>query len=535
MALLSFHEVGMHFGAAEVLSGISLAIEPGMKIGLVGENGSGKSTLLRLATGELTADTGRLEQARGLRMACMEQLPQYPAGSLAIDLALTARPRLAELRRRCRQLEQAAAEDSAAALEYAEAVAGYEALGGYSFESDVRRVLDGLGLDEASLSRPPEQLSGGEGARLALARALLSEADLLLLDEPDNHLDLAGIRWLEQSLRDYSGTLVIVSHDRELLDHVVDSVIELEDATARLEHGGLAEYFERKRLQHERQKVLYLEQQKRVQRLRADISRIEQSARSMEHMSTNDHWRRIAKKVAKTAVVRKQKLTRELEGEQAVARPQERGRIGLSVGDAGRGSRSLLWVEELSLAYGERLILDSVNLRLERGQRIAITGGNGCGKTSLLDGLVGELEPLGGRVWLAGSAELFYCDQQQAGLDPQLSLYEQLEQSSPLTANQIHYLLARIGLKGRADQLVGSLSGGEHTRLLLSVLMNTHADLLVLDEPSNHLDLPSIEVLQEALLGFSGGVLLVSHDRRLVANVATEVYELRGGRLLPVQ
>ncbi|MCB1219638.1 ABC-F family ATP-binding cassette domain-containing protein [bacterium] len=534
MALLALQGVSLHFGAADILENVNLVLEPGMKSALVGENGSGKSSLLALLAGTLDPSTGAIERQRGLRITRLEQLPEYDAGCTALDAVCDAQPELAQLRRNIAALDEAEMNDDTALL-YAELVAEFQAGGGYEFEARCLQALAGLGLDEEAAARPLATLSGGELARCGLARALMSDCDLLLLDEPDNHLDIEGIRWLEQALLDYPGSLLMASHDRELLDRVANCVIELEDGTARLERGSLDAYFERKRERIERQKLEYLEQQKRVEKLQADIRRIEQQARNMENKSTNDHWRRIAKKMAKTATVRRKRMERELEGEAAIDRPQERTCPKLGIGNGSSGASGLLWLDGICAGYDGRKLVCNASLGLDRGQRIAITGRNGSGKSTLLKCILGELEPMAGEAWIAGSASVFYCDQQQAGLDLELNLHQQLEQTSPLSPNQIHYLLARIGLKGRSEQLVGTLSGGERTRLLLSVLMNTHADLLILDEPSNHLDLPSIEVLQAALAGFSGGVLLVSHDRRLVQHVATDVYELRDGRLLPVQ
>ncbi|MCB1187209.1 ABC-F family ATP-binding cassette domain-containing protein [bacterium] len=534
MALLALQGVSLHFGAADVLEDVNLVLEPGMKSALVGENGSGKSSLLALLAGTLDPSAGSIERQRGLRIARLEQLPDYDAGSTALDVVFDARPELAQLRRNIAALDEAEMNDDTALL-YAELVAEFQAGGGYEFEARCRQALAGLGLAEEAAERPLATLSGGELARCGLARALLTDCDLLLLDEPDNHLDIDGIRWLEQALVDYPGSLLVASHDRELLDSIANCVVDLEDGTARLERGSLEAYFERKRERIERQKLEYLEQQRRVEKLRASIRGAEQQARGIEHGTIHFHYRKIAKKIARTAVVRKRRLERELASESSVEEPVERSVARLDIGSASHGTSGLLWLDGISAGYGEQALVSNASLTLKRGQRLAITGRNGSGKSTLLKCITGELEPMTGEAWIAGSASVFYCDQQQAGLDHELSLYEQLELSSPLTANQIHYLLARIGLKGRSEQLVGTLSGGERTRLLLSVLMNTHADLLILDEPSNHLDLPSIEVLQAALVGFSGGVLLVSHDRHLVQHVATYVFELKDGRLSPVQ
>jgi ATP-binding cassette, subfamily F, member 3 len=528
MSVLSFHEVSMQFAGQVVLDQVSFTLTAGMKAGLVGENGGGKSTLLRLAVGELRPDRGQVVLAGTARCAYAPQHPEDSAAATALDYAMELRGAAGLLRAKLTQLE--AADGARAQEEYADAVARYTALGGYECERDTLQALAALGLGREMALRPLASLSGGERARAALVRALAAGAELLLLDEPDHHLDIAGRQWLAQALRRYHGVVLLVSHDRELLDAVVDTVLELEDAALRCEHGTLVQYLERKRARLLRQAVDYAQQQRHVEQLRADIARTEQSARRFQNLSANDHWRQVGKKVAKTAVVRKHLLERELADAQRVERPAERERIHLEL-DTQRGGRLLLQFDEVSLTLGHRALLSGVNLRLERGERIAITGANGAGKTTLLELALGRLTPDAGSVWRS-SAPCFYCDQERAGLDPDLSALAMLQTACSMSCNMAHMLLARQGMRDRnAHKLVSALSGGERTRLLLAMLEHCPAGLLVLDEPTNHLDLPSLEVLEAALAAYAGGVLLVSHDRRLVRNTATQRYELRGGRL----
>jgi ATP-binding cassette subfamily F protein 3 len=529
MSLLTFHEVSLQFTGQTVLVKVSFHIEPGMKAGLVGENGSGKSTILRLAVGELRPERGSIQRAAASSIAYVPQHSAPAGAGCALDALCAARPGLCQLRPALAALEHAT--DGAGQQAYAEAAQQYAALGGYSFEQEAQRALAALGLSVEAVRRPLASPSGGERARVSLAAALAGDADLLLLDEPDRHLDIAGREWLARELRRFRGAVVLVSHDRALLDAVVDSVLEVEDGRVCFEHGTLSGYLERKRARLERQAREYEQQQRRIEQLEADIRRTSALAHSFDSRSANDHWRRIGKKIAKTAVVRKRMLERELSEERRVERPRERQRIQLGLGGT-HGARQLLSLEDVRLELGGRKLLDWVSLQLERGARIAITGRNGCGKTTLLRVALGLARPDGGMVWRS-AAPCFYCDQEHAGLAAQLSALEQLETACGMSRNAAHQLLAKLMLRGRAaHKLAGALSGGERTRLVLAMLMHCPAGLLVLDEPTNHLDLPSMEVLEHALCAYTGGVLLVSHDRRLVANTATQVYELLGGKLI---
>ena len=530
MSQVVFSSVSKSFVNQCVLDNATFSIPPGARVGLVGENGGGKSTILRLITGDLAPDSGNVTLAGSPVVHHVEQLVDLDSPQTAFAAVMDARPRLAELRRRMLELEQGA-QTMVGAGGYTLAVADYADAGGFAFEGRAHRALAALGLAEQEYERPLGTLSGGECARVALARAVLSEADVLLLDEPDNHLDLDGLNWLEATLGRYSGTLVIVSHDRELLEGLVDMVVEVEDGRVACEQGGLDDYLARKRAAMERLAVEYREQQRRVAKLEADIRATEDRARSFDNKSTHDFFRRKGKKIAKTALVRKRRLERELSDEQRIDKPRDRARIGLRVAAADHLARHMLRLEGVEKSFDGRRVLAGVSLALGRGECLAVTGPNGSGKTTLVETALGLTAPDSGEAWLSAAVPVFYCDQRRGGLDPERSVYDTLAGETDLTPNQVYYLLAKLGLKGMGAKPVGVLSGGERTRVVLAVLMNTRAGLLALDEPTNHLDLPSMEVLEEALRGFPGGILLVSHDRRLVNNVATRVVELRDGRL----
>jgi len=521
MTQVSFSKVSVTFGDRAVLAEASFSLPAGSRVGLVGENGSGKTTILRLIAGELRPDGGAIDVGPG-RLAWVRQCPDDEPDGTAVGAVLECRPELAAMHHRLAELEGRDGSDDAE--RYAELVAQYSEAGGYRLEGEAQRCLSALGLGPEIQGLPMQKLSGGERARAMLARALLSEPQLLLLDEPDAHLDVAGLEWLEEQLRRYGGTLVLVSHDRDLLEACTASVLEIEDGRASLEHGALSGYLERKQQRLAAQASAYEQQQRRVELLRRDIRRTQQRAQRFEQRSKNDHWRRIGKKIAQTAKARQRRLERELAGARRIERPRQRSRIGLRLDDPARRSDHLLLAEGVTKSFGARRLLSGIELALRPGQRLAITGPNGCGKTTLLEVLLGLQECDSGEVWLSPGAEWFYCDQHHAGLDPRLSAFEVLSGATELTPNQVYYLLARQKLRDRAaHKLVRVLSGGERTRLVLALLMNARANLLVLDEPTSHLDLPSIEVLEGALRDYAGAVLLVTHDRRFIRAVATDV------------
>lgn len=536
MSLVRVSKVTKAFGGAPVLDGVSFQLGHQAKVGLVGENGSGKSTVLKLIAGTLQPDAGEVRVARSARLWHVPQTPDLRPGRTAHEEVLTARPQLFQLRQGMLRLERRLAEHpgEADSVAYAAAVAEFSEAGGYAFERDAREALHALGLGEEQIALQVDRLSGGEQSRVALARALLADASLLLLDEPDNHLDIEGITWLEGMLSRHRGALMLVTHDRELLDRVVGSIIEIEDAKVTHESGSFASYLQRKRDRIQRQKRDYLEQQRRVRRLHRAMTRVGGKARAIEAATKGDHLRRVARMIARKAKTLKKRIHKQLEGEEKIEKPREdRERIRVDLTPRKWHARTVLRLEGIAKAFGGRTLFRGVTLELARGERVALVGPNGSGKTTLMEIALGRQEPDAGAVWLSQGAQSFYCDQHQGGLTPGLSAYETLATNTELNENQRHYLLAKLLFTGEAlHRKVEHLSGGERTRLVLALLMNTRADALLLDEPTNHLDLPSIEVLQEALSGFPGAVLLITHDRRLVRAVATDVLELRGGRLL---
>jgi ATP-binding cassette, subfamily F, member 3 len=539
MSLIRFHKVKKSFAGVDVLDGVSFELGHGARVGLVGENGGGKSTILKLMAGRLAPDAGTVGVARSATVWYVPQTPENGGAATALDEVFEARPVLAALRLSMsdleRRIEAGSPSDAAEGTRYAEALAEYAELGGYGFEQDARDALAALGIGPDTAAQPLASLSGGERARVALSKALLADPDLLLLDEPDNHLDLAGLRWLQEMLCRRRGAFVLATHDRTLLEQAADAILEIEDGRVTAEAGSFAAFLERKRERLEGQMHEWVEQQRRVRRLQASAREVEQRARDIEASTVNFHYRKRAMKVAARAVALKQRIERQIEGEDAVEKPRPgREAIRLELGPPAARSRWLLRAEHLQKSLAGRLLFQDAHLGLQRGQRVAVVGPNGSGKTTLLEVLLARQPADSGEVWRAPGARVFYCDQRHGGLDPRRSVYEQMTADTALDATQIHHLLARLLFRRDAvHKRIGDLSGGERTRLVLALLVNAAADLLVLDEPTNHLDLGGVEVLEQALSAFDGAVLFVSHDRQLVESVATEVLELRDGLLSP--
>lgn len=535
MSLAALNSVTKEFAGKAVLDDVSFELPRGCRAGLVGENGSGKSTILKLIARKLKPDSGTVPVTRSTHPWYVPQVPDLQSERAAYEEVLASRPHLLEIRTRMLSLEDtldsAHAKDEGSAASYAEAVAEFSDLGGYEFEREARDALRALGIRDEQLILSVERLSGGERARVALAKAILAAPSLLLLDEPDNHLDIEGIKWLEGMLNRYRGGFVLVTHDRELLDRVVDSIMEVEDGKVTCERGGFCDYLRRKEKKLALQKERYLEQQRGVRKLKEAISRLDGKARGVENRTIHFHYRKRALKVARRASVLKSRIERQLEGKDKIEKPRD-GREGIRLELAPKKwhAATVLRLDRISKSFAERALFADVNLDLSRGQRIAIVGPNGSGKTTLMEIALGIQPADEGDVWLSSAASVFYCDQRHAGLKDELTVYDSVASETDLTHNQIHYLLARLLFKGPAvRKRVGDLSGGERTRLVLALLMNTRADLLMLDEPTNHLDLPGIEILQEALRNFPGAVMFISHDRRLVSAVATDAFGLTNG------
>jgi ATP-binding cassette subfamily F protein 3 len=516
MPLLRVDRLAVLYGATEVLRDLSFQVEPRQRLGIVGANGSGKSSLLKAISGDLIPTAGSLTLAPRARSAYLAQEIEASPHESVYEDALHSRTDIMGLRSRLTELESSMATSTGAELtalveNYGDLQHEYERLDGYAYDNRVAEVLHGVGLTEADQALPPSALSGGQRRRLALARLLLQDADLLLLDEPTNHLDLEAIEWLEEFLRLSRAGMLIVSHDRRFLEHTADDILELQGGSGEWYPGNYRQYL---RLRRERRAV----RQKEYDAQQEYIARTEEFIRRYK-----------AGQRAREARGRQTKLDRL----DRVAPPTDDQQIRIRL-QASSTSDLIFQSDGLTLQYpsaaGTAWRLAMPAFTINAGERVAIVGPNGSGKTSLLKALLGELRPLKGRVKTGPRVTMRYYDQHLADLDPDKTVLTELQDAFGLPEETLRTFLGRLLFRGEdAFKVIRSLSGGEKSRVALAKLMLDDAGLLLLDEPTNHLDIPAQEMLEEALQDFEGTIVFVSHDRYFIDAIATRLWVVDQG------
>jgi len=520
MSVVSASDLKKSFGAQDVFAGISLDVPQRARIALVGPNGIGKSTLLGLLVGLEKPDQGSVHRARGLKTGFLPQEASYSLQtkddleSTLWDYSLGAFAKLRKQESELARLEHAMADPSqakAAMARYGHLQEAFELAGGYSYHASARRVLSGMSFTPEEFERRLDSLSGGERTRALLARLLLEKPDLLVLDEPTNHLDIEAIEWLEGWLRDFDGAVVIVSHDRYFLDNSVDRVWDLSPHSITLYRGNYSAYVAQRAERLELHRKTYKSQQEHVRREQDFIQR------------------NIAGQKTRQAQGRRKRLQRLLR-DHAVTQPTSRRPVSIEFGKTRRSGERVLETKALAVGFhdDDEPLFITPDLILMRGECAALIGPNGAGKTTFLKMLLGEIPPLEGEVKLGASLNVGYFAQAHEELDPELTVLEEiLRTTTGLKISEARNLLGRFLFSGDdIDKRVAVLSGGERGRLALAKLTLLGANLLLLDEPTTHLDLPSQEVLQEALADFPGTILLVSHDRYLIEALATQVWAI---------
>ena len=534
MIIVNLDGIVHSYGAHTVLDGVSWEIQAGQKMGLVGPNGAGKSTLLRIIAGEIRPDDGFVFRHKEIRIGYLAQEPALDPARTVWEETLSAATDLVRLKAELRQLETRMADpevygDGAALgrfmASYARAQAEFERLDGYSHESRAREALCILGFTEAEFNLSVSALSGGQKKLVGLAKLLSSGADLLLLDEPDNHLDLKGKAYLERFITGFPGTVVIVSHDRYLLDKTAERIAEVEDLGLTIYQGNYSVYAVEKQLRLLRQQQRYEAQQKEIARIEAVIARFE-------------HWASIvvSERHARQARSRRKMLERM----DRIEKPTlERRRMGLEL-NGWRGSKKVLEIVDLDKVFpappggtgDDQIVLAGLNLLIWHGERVGLLGPNAVGKSVLLRCILGWEEPTGGEIKIGPSVRIGHYAQEHETLDPDKTLIEEIRQVRPMYEEQAVRFLGRFLFPYQVvRKQVCDLSGGEQSRLQLAKLMLSDANFLLLDEPTNNLDLPSCEVLENTLDGFEGTVLVVSHDRYFLDRVVDRIVELEDGNL----
>ena len=501
------------FAGVPVLQDVSWQIEAGRKIGLVGANGSGKSTLLNLLSGVMSADRGAIEMARQVRLGYLTQEMAAEGDRALYDEVCEAFRPLLDVQVEMTRLETRMAQHQASDADmqrYGALMEEFNARQGYAIRARVEATLSGLGFRPEALQTPVRHLSGGQKNIAALARVLLQEPDLLLLDEPSNHLDVQATEWLEGVLRDYAGAVVVVSHDRYFLDRTVEEIVELEQQTLQRYSGNYSAYVTAKALRREQQTKAYEQQQ-------AEIERHEEFIR-----------RNMAGQNTKQAQSRQKMLARI----ERLDKPGGDGRrMNVQFSANRRENHEVLVCRNLQKRYGDRQVLRRLSFTVLRGEKVGLTGPNGAGKSTLLRLLMGQEAPDAGTLRAGSNIAVAYYDQELGSLQARNTVLDEVWQMAPdWTQGEMRSHLGRFLFSGdEVLQTVGSLSGGQKSRVALAKLMLTKANLLVLDEPTNHLDIPACEMLEQALADYPGTLLIVSHDRYFLDRVIDRLLFLHDG------
>lgn len=500
----------------KVLDGLSFQIESGERVGILGKNGAGKTTLLRILTGELEADSGEVSIAHDRKIGLISQIPVYPPGHRVEDVLQSAFDDLRGIEQQMQRLTQAMEQGSSAQQlrQYDALLAAYESGGGYEMATRLEKVLNGLGITKQLRERPFDRLSGGEKTRINLARLLLVDTDILLLDEPTNHLDLNAVQWLEEYLERYKGTVIAISHDRYFLDRVIARAIELRDGKAEFYAGNYSFYA----VEKERR---YLEQLRQYEKEQAKLNQLQEAVDKL-HL-----WAFMGSdKLHKRAF----SMEKRMERIRQTDKPKTERKLKVKFGEKDFLGDDFFSVEKLTKAFDGAPLFEHLDFTIEAGDRIALLGDNGTGKSTLLRILTEELRPDAGRLRKGPTVSMAYLPQQIHFAHPERSLLDTMLFETNCSTQEARDRLAGFHFRGEdVFKSVSRLSGGEQSRLRLCMLMDSRMNFLILDEPTNHLDLPSREWIEEAVEDFEGTLLFVSHDRYFIDRFANRIWTLEDG------
>ena len=499
-----------------LLDGLSFQVQEGECVAILGRNGCGKTTLFRILTGEIGYDQGEVYVNPGKRLGLISQIPRYPQGSTVEDVLRSAFRPLLRMRRRMAELEtqMAATANKDVLNEYDRLSGRFAAEGGYDMDVNTDKVCNGLGIPAAMRQQAFADLSGGEKTRVNLARLLLEQTEILLLDEPTNHLDLKSVEWLEAYIHRFKGTVLTISHDRYFLDQVADRIVEITDGHGEFYSGNYSFYIEEKQARFNLQLKQYEQEQAKLKQLGYTLER-------MKGWGINN----------RTLYRRAMSIQHRMERIEKTKRPTVEKTMHASFAQRDFQGDLVLETRDLGKAFGEKRLFSQVNVKVKGGERIALLGDNGAGKTTFIRCLLGQ-EPCEGRVKFGPTVKVGYLPQIMHFAHPERSLYDTMLYEKNLTPQAARDRLGAFLFQGEdVFKTVGSLSGGEQSRLRLCMLMDEKINLLILDEPTNHLDIASREWVECAIEEFEGVLIFVSHDRYFVERFADRIWALENGQI----
>ena len=513
--ILSCQSICKSFGEKVILQDASFHIEEREKVALIGNNGAGKTTLLRIIMEEISADSGQVVIAKDKKIGYLAQYQDIHGHHTIYEELMTTKQYILDMEDKIRSLEQEMKYVAGDKLEslmnsYTRLTHQFELENGYAYKSEIVGVLKGLGFEEEDYGKQIENLSGGQKTRVALGKLLISKPDILLLDEPTNHLDMESIAWLETYLLNYPGAVFIVSHDRYFLDKVVTKIVEIEAAQMRMYEGNYSAYALKKAQLRDAQYKAYLNQQREIKHQEAVITKLRSFNREK-------------------SIKRAESRVKMLDKIQRIEKPIEiDNQMRISLEPRFISGNDVLTVEGLSKAFPGQTLFTNINFEIKRGERVALIGNNGTGKTTILKILNGIVDADAGRFALGSKVQIGYYDQEHHVLHMEKTIFQEISDTYPtLTETEIRNMLAAFLFTGDdVFKLISSLSGGERGRVSLAKLMLSEANFLILDEPTNHLDIASKEILEEALNSYTGTVLYVSHDRYFINQTATRIMDL---------
>ncbi len=498
-----------------ILDGLTFDIQAGERVGIMGRNGAGKTTLFKILTGEIGCDSGEISFAPGKKVGLISQIPVYPAGYTVEQVLRSAFTELESIRRQLQELEQQMTEHTPSSVlqQYDHLTNRFTANGGYEMDVDLEKICNGLDVSRSMRQQLFSSLSGGEKTRVNLARLLLEKTDILLLDEPTNHLDMKSVEWLEEYILRFKGTVLTISHDRYFLDRIVQRIIELRGGKAEFYSGNYSYYVEEKQARYELQLKQYEQEQAKIKQLSYTVQR-------MKGWGINN----------RTLYRRAMSIQHRIDRIEQTERPTEEKHLRLRFEEKDFFGDEILTIKNLSKSFGDRLLFSDVELLVQGGERIALLGDNGTGKSTFLKILLNEEQPSAGRLRYGPTVRTAYLPQIIHFDHPERSLYDTMLYEKNCTPQSARDRLGAFLFQGEdVFKSVGSLSGGEQSRLRLCMLMDEKINFLILDEPTNHLDIASREWIEAAVEEYEGTLLFVSHDRYFIDRFATRVWELEDG------